>query len=207
MRTNQTLCFLFLLSLLCYSCTSDSRSQANLVDETPEVLVESESSYDVSKLSKKRYKKDIISVLYDEAKKKDTELQVLEQQITDLREKKETDLQAYRKYLNTNSNYWNATSDYISRISDSLLQESVNESFKQLELNYKELIAQHQATQSILDTKEVNLKDRIILMKLFITANMMQNYQKNELPDIAVLQQLVDEYNQTIQAVKEKTPQ
>lgn len=186
--------------MLCFSSCADKTENdvTKIVDEIPEVLVETESSFDAKVLSKKRYKKDMITILYEEAKKKDTELQTLDQQITNLQEKKENDLQAYNKYLNTNQNYWQASNQYISRLSDTLLQQSINETFKQLELNYKELITQHQVTKSILDTKEISLKDQIILMKLFITANMMQNYQKNELPDITVLQQLIEEYNQTI---------
>ena len=194
-----TICLTAFIS--CNNKQAENRTPVEEQNETPQVL-ENEKSYDWASSSKERYT-DIISKLFAEALEKNAELKKLNDAITNIPKTAYDSAAVYKKYAQLNTNYWNATENYISRLKDSTLKESTREIFKTLQENYKKKISLHESKLKTISKKAISLNDQFILMQLTVTQTMMQNYQVNELPSKESLEIIIDEYNKLIKESKE----
>jgi len=193
------------VTLSVFSCDESGKSvnQQNQ-NQTPEVFNESELEQEISSVSK-RYWDDIVSKLYDEALENNAKLHKLDDDINEMHHITNDSLKLYRKYASTNSNYWSTANNYIEQLSDSLLRISSKEFFKQFEIAYSHKILKHKAVLDTINKRSVLLNDKLIIMKLLISASMMENYQSNELPDIETMRRLVSEYDKLIKETTEFT--
>ncbi len=196
--------FSFLIVFSCSDNSTEKTSNQASGNETPEALNKNAFEQDISSISK-RYRSDIISELYNEALENNPELKELNTRINRMGVVKNDSLKLYAKYANTNKNYWIAVNNYINQLNDSILKESVTEAFTEFENNYTLKVAEHESSLDTINKKSISLNDRLLLMKLMITAPMMMNYQKNELPDIESLKKLIKEYEKLIKETKQYT--
>ncbi len=198
MKNNVTL-LLVLLIVLSSCFKKKSRTEDTIVNnQTPDALAETKP-YDISS---KRYSKDIIAKLFDEAMQKDVELKVLNDKVELLYGWGTDSLQAYHKYSSTNSEYWSSANQYIHQISDSSLRKQYTELFASLKIQHSELTSENDTAVSILTKKKQVLNDYFILVKLMVTQQMISNYQKNELPDIKPIKGMIKEYDSIIEVSK-----
>jgi hypothetical protein len=179
------------------SCSNNNRQNEDQIvqNQTPKVL-------DDSKLETPSYSKrnspDIILELFNEAISKDSELKSLNDKINEIDRIKIDSLNPYRDYIQTNDTYWASVYNYLSQLSDSTLKRDFKEAFRKMEAKYKSMISNHNYVVNKIDSKTVTLNDYEILMKLAITAPMMNNYQINEKPDLKSLNNLVNLYDTLI---------
>lgn len=175
---------------------------AETQNETPKVL--DDSKVDVSSFSK-RYtdiSSDIIPDLYKEAVEKDVNLKKLNDKLNGINEMKADSLKRYSGYFQNNEKYWFSANSYISEISDSVLRNDLKEIFKKMESSYQSSISRHNTLMEKLEAKERILKNYEILMKLSITLPMIARYQKNELPNIKTLNNMINVYDTLITETK-----
>ncbi len=205
MKINQFLfMFLLILSIGCKENTGNSTEQNN-VHETPEVLEDHVKNEIYGSLSK-RYSKNVIEQLYGEALEKDKKLKLLDKKIRHvISDSLEQKIESYRVYNDVNREYWNSAKNYAKTINDSLVKKSVIEIFDQLEKRYDKRVSAHEEKMDEIDKKILELNTQKALMKLFITAPMIENYQKNELPDIGELESLIEDYKEIIEETKDYT--
>lgn len=186
------------------SCSAKDNIDTELNEtqnDTPELL-EKNPDYNLNSISK-RYHSDIITNLYNEALKKNTILNKLNDEINDIGYIKNDSIESYQQYSQTNLNYWAATEKYIKQIDDPELRESTLEIFESLESDYKTKISIYEQKLDEINTKTLSLNDQLILLKLSVTESMMKNYQVNELPNIKTFEKIISEYNRLIAETKE----
>jgi hypothetical protein len=189
-------------SFLVHSC-SDNKTKdhdTQIQDQTPEVL--DNSKPEISSISK-RYASDIVQDLFNEAISKDPKLKVLTEKMDEIGKIKNDSLKPLRDYFQNNDNYWESANRYIGQLSDSLLKNELKEIIKDLESDYRKSISNHNFVIKSLDDRTHALNDREILMKLLLTFPMITNYQKNELPDLNSLNNLMRMYDTIIKETDE----
>jgi len=193
---------LIISSVIIYSCSDNrtKREPETIQNQTPEVLDDSKT--DVSSISK-RYSSDIVQDLFNEAVSKDENLSKLTDRIHGISDIKADSLKPYKEYFQNNNAYWSSANRYISMISDSILKNDLKEIFKNLESKYKTSISKHNYLIDQIDEKQRILNDYEILMKLSITVPMISSYQKNELPDLKTLNNLINIYDTLINETKD----
>ena len=190
----------------CYQYQEQEPMPIENITETPEVLEES-SGYLSSISSVKKRRPDIILKLYQEALENDPELNNLQDQINDIEIANRDSLRNMRRFLQTNSNFWQGADRYINNISDSTLRRSTYDLFNSLEDRLNRNLANHKDELSEIDKLETTLDDQSILLKLFVAESMMDNYRQNEMPDIETLKNMVKTYEDLIKSIEEQTPQ
>jgi len=205
---NKILILSICLSIFTTNCvereTHAVSDEETVAKETPLVFKEPKVVDKIGSYSS-RYKSDIISELYLEALKKNLKLKTLDTQIQEISTMHEDSLKAYEKYEEMNSKYWSSVANLIRQISDSTTQQSAQEMFDGLESKYKISVGDLQAQKYTAEKYRKRLRDQQILIKLFVTAPMMVNFQKNEKPAIERLNSLIEEYDNLIMETEQYT--
>lgn len=198
----KTIAIAFLLTL--FSCVKQTPDKTNEKD-TPTVLTESESKNSYRFLSK-RYGGNIIEKLYQEAIEKNEELKNLHTEINEITSDSLADkTDEYIKYHRINDEYWSSATNYAETLSDSLTKESVLAIFEKLHEKFDIRVSHHERKMDSIEILKTQLRDQVILMKLFITEPMISNYQRNELPDIEKLESIIKDYHTLIEQTEPYT--
>lgn len=192
-----------LISFVGISCTVRDKKTENVPvqDQTPEVLENKSADIDLKAISR-RYEDDLVQKLFEEAMDKDPGLKSITDRIEEIDKTKKDSLESYYKYLRTNKNYWMSANRYISRLKDSTFKKEMQEAFDRLESNYNNSISMYDSKVEQIASKSDMLDDKMILMKLAVTAKMIYNYQQNELPEISTFENLIKSYNDIIEETK-----
>lgn len=196
--------------IITYSCndTNKGKSPEDIIfqediNQVPESL--EEKSDDGLSYFSKRYKSDIITKLYDEAMSKNAKLKKLNDEIYKMSQIDNDSLSEYSKYLDTNNNYWRTANRHINQLQDSVLKKSTLEIFEALKLKYEANLSDYEHRLITINKKAILLNDKLILMKLFVTQPMIQNYQEKKKPDVKTLENIIKEYDRLIEETKEYT--
>lgn len=200
--------FTLIIALISVSCSHRDKKAENIPaqvqTQTPKVLEDNSSDAD-SRLISKRNTADIIQRLFEEAISKDSNLKNLVERVEKISKTKEDSLEPYNKYLETNKNYWSSSDEYINQLKDTTIKREMKEAFAILEMKYKKYISLHNLRAEQIDSKSNILSDKMILMKLIVTSQMIYNYQKNELQNIETFNRLIKSYNDLIKDTKSYT--
>jgi len=191
-----------IIATITFSCNDSTKkgikadAETEELNETPQSLEEN-ADFELGSLSK-RYDADIISKLYEEAIEKDTQLKRLNSDINKMSVFKSDSLAEYLKFSQSNRHYWLRANSYVDQLQDTILKESTRELFQALELKYQTKMSAYEESLSLISEKTIVMKDQLIVLKLLITAPMMNNYQINEKPNIKTLENIIDQYDKLI---------
>lgn len=192
---------LFTSSLL-ISCSTDKKDPEELINETP-TAIDVPSSYDIASYKDRGWKENIIERLFKEAIDKNNEVTIVNESIEIAAKIYEDSLKEYTKFVNINEDYWKTANSYISNISDTVVRHSIKEVFDKAELNYcnskKELIN----LRDKITLEKERYDNQVLLLKLVVTLPMIQNYQKNELPDSSKLNDILTGFNNADNKINE----
>ena len=189
-------------SLVIGSCSdrTNQNDTLNIEEQTPEVL-ENNKEIELSSITK-RYHEDIIDRLFDEAMEKDENLKELIREIDQINEFKNDSLKKYNNYIQNNNEYWSSLDRHIRQINDSTLKNEMIKTFNILEKNYNKKIISHNQAIGELSVKTNYLIDYEVVLKLIISGRMIDNYQRNELPDINSIYGVTYHYDTLINDIK-----
>lgn len=181
---------LFVPLLAHLQCTTvDSKD-----DQTPEVLQTDKSSVDLTSFeSSYSYRKSLIDKLFEEAQEKNIGLKNYLTEVEAFRTKETKVLNPINSYLDNNEQYWTEAKALVSGISDSTLAKDVLASIDEWKSQYEKSIAQLRGLKTDLKNGDLALSDQQVLMKILVTAAMMQTYNANEHPKEDELIQLLKE--------------
>lgn len=197
--------YLVILSLLIICSCSNRTSQKNpenTQEATPEILENDNKDIELSSISK-RYNQDIIEKLFKEAIDKDQKLSDLVNNIDQIDDLKNDSLRNYNKYIQNNKEYWSAVDRYVGQIKDTVLKNEMVKTFDILEKSYNKKIAPNKKLIGELGQKASTLEDYEIILKLVVSERMIDNYQRNELPNIQTINGVINNYDTLINDVKE----
>ena len=176
--------FILILCLSLFSCSNPSET---VVEETtPEVFTQKDIMDD--SYTSRSYHPDIIQKLFNEAVKKDADLKALTSSLRKTRELSSDSMARYVDYVSNNQDYWNALNSYSNQLSDSSMRDELDAMINTLKEEHTQQTAPLDQLASQISDAQMTLHDLEILMKIMVTAPMMANYQKNELPDIQQLE-------------------
>jgi hypothetical protein len=198
--------FILLLIWLSSACSNKQDStnfEAEPTQETPEVF-QDDLKQVVSSYSK-RYSSGLIESLYEEAQEINPNLRQLAKHLNKLHEIKTDSLADFYNYQHNNNQYWRELESYKTSLSDSLLQKELDTFIANLKSQHEKRMAEKVQLSNWIDSIEAKIKDQEILLKLFVTAPLMRNYQTNETPDIQALKHIKSTMDSTLLEVSEYT--
>ncbi|MBL3655329.1 cytochrome P450 family protein [Fulvivirga sediminis] len=179
---------LFLILLFAISCAQNGeiKKVAPQEDQTPEVMKD-DQSVDYMPFSRMKHN-DIVEKLFKEALEHDQELKSLMLRLEEVRDLKFDSLKNYRTYNNNNQDYWRSLTRYADDINDSTMKNDLKKFIDSLKKDQERKASLLDRTVAQLDSVEKKLNDLEVLTKVMVTAPMMENYQRNELPNHKSLQ-------------------
>lgn len=170
-----------------------------LVACAPENSKETLSSSNDGLLSVKENRNDnILESLYQELKEQRPELKDLEQQIKDIDQAKEKALEDYKRYNGKNEQYYSIANQSLGNINDSLLRNSIELLLNKSQYAYDQDNAAMALAVAQLESRSVSLHDHQEALKIILTMNLMEKYQKKQLPNTVEHQKIMDRYNESI---------
>jgi hypothetical protein len=191
------------LSSACSNKQDSTNFEAEPTQETPEVF-QDDLKQVVSSYSK-RYSSGLIESLYEEAQEINPNLRQLAKHLNKLHEIKTDSLADFYNYQHNNNQYWRELESYKTSLSDSLLQKELDTFIANLKSQHEKRMAEKVQLSNWIDSIEAKIKDQEILLKLFVTAPLMRNYQTNETPDIQALKHIKSTMDSTLLEVSEYT--
>lgn len=195
---------LFIFLLIVLSCSNKETVEEKPQGvQTPEVL-NNESKFDLSSYGK-RLGSDIIQQLFDEAIEKDTIIEAIYSRLADVREMRTDSQKAHEIYMRNNENYWNALKRYSLALQDSTMKIEVNKLIERLKKRQAERTSDLYKLMADIDSTEWHLNDLEILMKIVVTEPMMNNYQRNELPDLRPIEAFKSAMDSSVKEIKTYT--
>lgn len=182
----------------------ESPNQIEPEKETPVALQETKIIDEVVKYSS-RYKSNVVAKLYSEALESDTKLKELDNQINEIRSLETDSLSEYEEYNRINTQYWSVVDNLLRQMNDSTLQSTTQEFVDELKSKYNKSVSDFKTQKEIINDKRISLKDQHLLMQLFVTFPMIENFRRNEKPSIKSLENVSKEYERLILESKQYT--
>jgi hypothetical protein len=90
---------------------------------------------------------------------------------------------------------------YCKKIQDTILQHQMLSVFNALSQRYNQTIGEHQKIKTQIYDKAGLVRDYEIILKLMVTQQMIDNYQRNEFPDVEVLQDVNKDYYNLLEEI------
>jgi hypothetical protein len=190
------------LTILLISC-SQKRSQPDQKPaDVPEALTESKS--EVSLLTKRGYKNNLVEELYSELLEKDTSLKSLEEKIDHLKSKRPDSLAIFNNYVSKNEDYYSDAKNFIAGIKDSVLKKYIEEVFGKSKTNLANRLVVHKSLIHEIEKKDSALKDVHLGLMFVSTLKMMENYQKSNMPSQKPIQNINEQFEKVLAEAKKK---
>ena len=185
------------------SCDNPKDSKPQTQD-TPKALEEKNLS-EISEISSKRGYDNLVDNIYEELVNKSPELKNIESEISRVHESTNDSLSLFHKYDGKNQQYYSSSNNHLSKISDSGVRQQIKILLDNSLKNYKTSTQRHNELIKTLDLKSATLNDIHILLKLYKTLPIIEDYQKKKLPGTTPIENLIDDYNKTIQKTESLT--
>lgn len=170
-----------LLPCLLLLCACQETRQPQPTDNTSEVLTS-------SKVSFSRSESNIIEDIYEEQLAKDKELNALHEQIKLSQANVDKSLEVPTKYLYDNNQFYNAASNYLNHISDTVLRKSIEQLIKNSNNRFGEKTTALAAIISKVKNQSKSLSDYQTALKIYTVNQVIEQYQKDALPKLDALQ-------------------
>ncbi len=167
----------------------------NRSGELPKSLENKKSTIEI--VTKRGYD-DLIESLYTELTDKDDDLKQLEKSIKDLSEQKNDSTAAFDHFNGRNHAYYHSAGNHIGALTDSLLRDRIKEVFNEHIKRYNTSVAEHQLLLDSASRNTATLADLHVLIKLFKTLPLIEQYQQNNVPDTVSLQGLLRRQNEVM---------
>ncbi len=154
------------------------------------------------------YREDILSTLYAKALDEDTQLRNLAKGIKDCDELANDSLKNYLRFKDLSERYFTLAKINADMIKDSVLKKEMKSMLKTALDKYNTQYAAHEALLKSINSHKANISDYENALKLTVTLNMMQQYQKSSLDRFPQLQ-MVDKRagqleKQVVQAARKR---
>lgn len=196
---------LLFIALFCLviSCTQKRNPVQNQQPvEVPEALTDSKS--EISLVSKKRYDNNLVEELYTEMLQKDTSLKELERKINELKNGRPDSLSTFNNYLSKNDAYYVDAKNFTSTIKDSLLKKRIEEIITKSKATLENRIAPHKNIIHQIEKNDSALSDVHNGLIILSTLEVMEKYQKNNLPKLRPIQKMNEQFEKVLFETQKK---
>jgi hypothetical protein len=190
-----------LVCVIIYSCRQkNSPSPAPAADTTvvPQALQENNKSSG-SYLSKgKRSPGDLVEELYDELKAQTPALQQLEESINRVKIEKSDSAEPFNEYNEKNNSYYSSAHRHLEAIKDTITRERIKALITASMAGYESRASANKNLLALLNRKDLTLDDLYIAMKLTRTMEMIEKFQRHNLPSTKPLEKVNKDYDKVI---------
>jgi hypothetical protein len=184
---------LFSICLLAFiSCSPKKENSQEQQNNVPQALQDEKKSSVIS--ISKRGPEDIVDELYEEAIKNSSELKDIEKKLSGINEKKNDSLRVFENYKFKNQDYYASADRHLNSIQDSILKKEIEAAFEKDKTGYNNIITRLNELENELDKQSLYATDHQVVLKLFVTLNMMQQFRKNSTPPLRLLGSVLNEY-------------
>lgn len=187
----------FLSLILLISCQKNETVHRN--NEEPKAF--EEKSIDLGRLKSGN---DLIEDLFQELVDKSPELKSLENELKELKTGDKTDI--FYNYNQKSEDYYASANRHINIIRDSLMKQKILNLIRKSDEKYSTQKSDLQNLVKTIDQKRTEIKDYHNVLKIVLTIPLIEEYQKQHLPNKAPFEKLIEKENQLIEKTKRNTP-
>jgi len=144
---------------------------------------------------------NVLHALYQELKEQRPELGALEKEVQDIDRAKNESLQEYYQYDEKNQHGYSMAKERVGMIEDSLLRNSIELIINKSQYAYEQENAAMSLAAATLENRSQSLHDHQEALKIILTLNLLEKYQKKQLPNPASYEKIMNRYNSTIHKV------
>jgi hypothetical protein len=146
----------------------------------------------------KRYNSDLLEDLYAELTEKTAALKELEDKINDLPKNKADSLHWFNTFNEKNESWFNAANNHAAGIKDSLLRKKIQAMLLTDLASYHSATSPHHDLLKTIDGKRVHLDDLHTVLKITKTYQLMEKYQKENMPSVKPINGFIKQLDEII---------
>jgi hypothetical protein len=185
--------------LLFISCTPREENKDTPQADVPKALQENKDGSLISYSKRGSYDRDLVEELYKEKVKSTPGLQVIEKLIDELNDAENDSLEVYNEFKSKNQRYYGFANSHLNRIKDSLLKKEIEAVLEKNTAAYNNKIAGLYDLVTTLSRKSGSTGDRHTILMILISLEMMNEYQRKNLPSPKPIESVISNYNVLIQ--------
>jgi hypothetical protein len=188
-----------LMVFILLSCNQKKQQQAP-APETPKALQESGSA-EFSLLSKRGYREDLVENLYAELVSTNPDLKAIEKQISYLDEARTDSIEPFNNFNQKNEEYYNDAHQRLLLLSDSALKNKISLLISNSQSKYNTQIAGHNNLLSLLNSKNIKLRDMHVILKIVKTLPLIEKYQHDNITDKKPIEKTINDFDKTLKKI------
>lgn len=183
--------------ILLISCQKNETVHRN--NEEPKAF--EEKTIDLGRLKSGN---DLIEDLFQELVDKSPELKNLENELKELKTRDTNDI--FYNYNEKSEDYYASASRHINSIQDSVMKQKMLNLITKSEEKYSTQKSDLENLTKTINQKKMEIKDYHNALKIVLTIPLIEQYQKQHLPNKAPFEKLIEKENQLLQKTKSSIP-
>lgn len=187
----------FISLLLLVSC----RDKETTDKKNAEPKAFEEKTFDIGRSGKDN---DLVENLYQELVDKSPELKALENELQEVNARDTTDI--FYSYDQKSDDYYNSAESHINGIRDSVMKQKIINLIKKSNDKYVVQKAELENLVNTINKKRTDITNYHSALKIILTIPLIEQYQKQHLPNKAPFEKLIEKENQLLQKTKNSTP-
>jgi hypothetical protein len=191
--------------ILVFAILSCNHNHDNSIDgkkETPKAL--QDKKIDLGDISK-RYNDNLVNELYHGQVSERKDLKDLESLIENTNTKKDDVIELFLSFKSKNDDYYNAATNYIQTISDTILRARLNSIIKASSDKYKGRTKNIETMIQQIESRNMSINDYHIAMKLIVTLPLIEDFQKSNIPQDSIFTELYREQGVLLNKIDKMT--
>ncbi|QOG01652.1 hypothetical protein [Flavobacterium sp. MDT1-60] len=187
----------FLSLILLVSCQKNETIQKK--NEDPKAF--EEKTFDIGRPGKGN---DLVENLYQELVDKSPELTALENELNEVKARDTTDI--FYNYDQKSDDYYNSAESHISGIRDSIMKQKMINLIKKSQDKYFTQKVDLENLVNTINKKRSEITNYHTALKIILTIPLIEQYQKQHLPNKSPFEKLIEKENQLLEKTKRITP-
>lgn len=188
---------IFLSLIILTSCRDNETNLRN--SEEPKTF--EEKSIDIGRFRKGN---DLVEDLYQELVDKSPELKVLETELDELNTRDTTAI--FYNYDHKSDNYYSSADSHANLIRDSIMKYKILNLIKKSGEKYSSQTTELNNLIKTINQKRNEINDYHTALKIILTIPLIEQYQKQHLPNKSPFEKLIEREEQLLQKTKSSTP-
>ena len=147
---------------------------------------------------------DLVEDLYQELVDKSPELKALESDLSEVNTRDTIDI--FFNYTQKSDNYYNSADSHIDVIRDSLMKQKMINLITKSNDKYISQKAELLSLIKTINLKRSEINDYHNVLKIVLTIPLIEQYQKQHLPNKSPFEKLIEKENQLLEKTKRNAP-
>lgn len=175
-------------------------------NETIHVSKEEPKAFEEKTIEIGRFRKggDLVDDLYQELVEKSPELKALENELSEINPRDTTAI--FYNYDQKSDDYYNSVESHINGIRDSVMKQKMINLITKSNDKYTSQKAELLSLIKTINLKRSEINDYHNVLKIVLTIPLIEQYQKQHLPNKSPFEKVIEKENQLLEKTKSITP-